>query len=138
MTQEKGCVPSIPLSSIVQLYSPLDIPAQNARYKSLIESFRSTYPNRSPKFIVRAPGRVNLIGEHIDYAGFGVLPMAIGRDILIAVDTSDDDKKVRITNVNGEKYKPDNWDFEGKGRIVEIIVEAKWSNYFKCGYKVPF
>jgi galactokinase len=37
-----------------------------------------------PKWIIRAPGRVNLIGEHTDYNDGFVLPLAINRAIWIA------------------------------------------------------
>ena len=45
-------------------------------------------------WIVRAPGRVNLIGEHTDYNDGFVMPLAIDRQILIALRARDDDRIV--------------------------------------------
>jgi galactokinase len=38
-----------------------------------------------PAFVARAPGRVNLIGDHTDYNDGFVLPMAIDRAVWVAV-----------------------------------------------------
>lgn len=45
---------------------------------------------RPPRWIVAAPGRVNLIGEHTDYNEGFVLPMAIERYMVIAADRNAD------------------------------------------------
>ena len=47
--------------------------------------FQNKY-NRPPRWIVAAPGRVNVIGEHTDYNDGFVLPMAIERYAIMAAD----------------------------------------------------
>jgi galactokinase len=42
--------------------------------------------------VVRAPGRVNLIGEHTDYNDGFVLPLAIERAVWVALRPRDDDR----------------------------------------------
>ena len=42
----------------------------------------------APSVVVKAPGRINLIGEHTDYCGLPVLPMAIRQGIQIAAGES--------------------------------------------------
>lgn len=49
----------------------------------------------APALITRAPGRVNLIGEHTDYNDGFVLPIAIDRAVWIAARQRDD-RRVRI------------------------------------------
>jgi galactokinase len=53
---------------------------------------------REPRFF-RAPGRVNLIGEHTDYNGGFVLPMAIEYETIVAAAVRED-RKIRVSSVN--------------------------------------
>ena len=50
--------------------------------------------------VVWAPGRVNLVGEHIDYSLLPVLPMAIQLGITLTVRPRED-RRVRLTNAEG-------------------------------------
>ncbi len=56
---------------------------------TLAADFERVY-GRAPDLIAEAPGRVNLIGEHTDYNGGFVLPMAIDRTVAVAAAARDD------------------------------------------------
>ena len=51
---------------------------------TVIQAFVDQF-DTEPTFVIRAPGRVNLIGEHTDYNDGFVLPMAIDRAVWLAV-----------------------------------------------------
>lgn len=51
------------------------LPLFEAVLKETVESFEHVYKSK-PNVAACAPGRVNLIGEHIDYCDGFVLPMA--------------------------------------------------------------
>lgn len=75
----------------------------------------------------RAPGRVNLIGEHIDYLGLPVLPMALQREVSILLRPRDDGQ---VTLVNGnEAYAPASFEL---GPGIEPDHAGAWSNYVKA------
>ena len=52
----------------------------------VLKVFEEEYGN-APEYLVQAPGRVNLIGEHTDYNDGYVLPLAIDRAVWIALSS---------------------------------------------------
>lgn len=64
-----------------------------------------------PAWVAQAPGRVNLIGEHVDYCGGPVLPMAIHRRAVVAARPSTDGlTRVRSSAFDGcIECEPEAW-----------------------------
>ena len=85
------------------------------------KAFRVNF-GEGPTFTVRAPGRVNLIGEHTDYNDGFVLPMAIDRAAWIALRPRDD-RRVRVYSLD---YK-ERLEFD----IDELHPEKGWVEYIK-------
>jgi len=93
-----------------------------------------------PDFVVRAPGRVNLIGEHTDYNDGFVLPMAIEQAVFIALRPRRD-KQVLIHSldyeqtvsfsVNGFRHGKKRW-----GEYIKGVTHAlKKSGYDLSGWE---
>ena len=70
------------------------------------------------------------LGEHIDYSGYSVFPMAIERDMVMAVSSKPGSSCVANSN---EKYGPRV--FEASPDIAIDSSVHEWSNYFLCGFK---
>ncbi|KAF3330803.1 galactokinase isoform X2 [Carex littledalei] len=87
---------------------------------------------QEPELYARSPGRVNLIGEHIDYEGYSVLPMAIRQDMIVAIRKNPHSKELRIANVN-DKYPICVYPADPDQEVD--LKNHKWGHYFICGYK---
>ncbi|KAJ3071492.1 galactokinase, partial [Quaeritorhiza haematococci] len=131
-------------ASLSDIYEASKLDAQQLRWKNLHAKFVERF-GVQPEFYARSPGRVNIIGEHIDYAGFSVLPMALDRDVVIAVAPFDQGEgkpaTIQLSNAAGPDRYPDRTLVHlglEKG-VVDIDNKVlEWSNYFAGAYKAAF
>lgn len=90
------------------------------KIEKIKQDFRERY-NAEPR-IFRAPGRVNLIGEHTDYNEGFVMPCAIGFATFVA-GTVRRDRKIKVASVNF------NDEIEFDLDLPEVKVEKSWAKY---------
>ncbi|KAI4276402.1 MAG: hypothetical protein LQ337_002501 [Flavoplaca oasis] len=127
--------------SIESLYPNANIPAQQKRWQILMAHFEEKYGKR-PLFVARSPGRVNLIGEHVDYSLYDVLPMAIAGDILVAsalLDEKEDHKGgdnavITMRNTDPHKHRASECTIPPEGIADIDATQHEWTNYFKAGF----
>jgi galactokinase len=89
--------------------------------KNTIAFFQKTFGN-VPEKIVLSPGRINIIGEHIDYNDGYVLPAAIDRIICFAF-AKNNSKKSKIVAVDL------NEEFEVDLSATISLSKVVWTNY---------
>jgi len=113
-------------SSLEEIYGQVTDRIKD-RYKKIVSKFEEKY-GTVPELFARAPGRVNLIGEHIDYCGYAVFPMALEQDIVIAFAVTDDDKlKICNTDSSFEDFTTSSSNY--------VIDGQMWYHYVLCGHK---
>lgn len=85
--------------------------------------FEKTFGN-SPQKIVVSPGRINIIGEHIDYNDGYVLPAAIDKVICFAIEKTNSASSTIVAIDLDES-------FEINVESPIILSETIWKNYFR-------
>jgi galactokinase len=77
--------------------------------------------------LARAPGRINLIGEHTDYNGLPVFPFAIHRDLAAAFGPREDGWVV-LHNLD-PAYPPREFRLQA---AIPPYATGDWGNYLKA------
>lgn len=123
-----------------------EIPWESLR--RAVRAFISRFGPDRPVCIVRSPGRINLLGRHIDHQGGTVNVMAINREVITVASPRSDDQ-VSLDNADGTRFAGHafrisdlvanlNWDdwqhvIDGP-RLQRLLDEARgdWANYAKA------
>ena len=94
--------------------------------------------------IVRSPGRINLIGEHIDYNDGFVLPASINKEIILAIapNTTDDTCTLYAADFNDSytfsisnlEHSPKSW----CNYVIGVLVELKNAGYDVKPFNIAF
>lgn len=99
------------------------MPTADARARTLFEATFDSKPTGG----ARAPGRVNLMGDHTDYNGGFVLPIAIDRDTHLAFRPRTD-TLVRVVSEHGEPAEIDLADLShGNPPWSEYVRGVAWA-----------
>ena len=93
----------------------------------LWRDFSHSFGAPNPTYQVHVPGRVNLIGEHIDYNGLSVLPMAIQLGIT-SLCRPRTDTRIRFVNSDAQ-FEEREFDV---GSDIEPYDIGDWGNYLKA------
>ena len=94
---------------------------QRCQMLEVVERFAATHGDDRRMILCRAPGRINLMGRHVEHRGGDVNVMAISRETLVAAAPREDDS-VNLHNV--DPSFPDR-----TFRISQLLQETSWENW---------
>ncbi|KAK6464765.1 galactokinase [Scheffersomyces coipomensis] len=124
------------MTSLVPTFKDLSFSSNpqlhESRIINLVKTFKSNF-NDDPEFISRSPGRVNLMGDHIDYNFFPVLPMAIDVDVIGVGKSYSDSRDIKLINTD-DSFEPETFELPADGSVIAINSgdSFSWASYFKC------
>jgi galactokinase/tRNA pseudouridine(38-40) synthase len=103
----------------------------------LLAKFKATH-GVPARFVVRAPGRVNLIGEHLDYNSLPVIGCATRQGTMIAGAFANDSQTVEICHLDDDDFGAGAFGTDGfmpKDGTAEQNASTDWIRYVTWGWK---
>jgi N-acetylgalactosamine kinase len=97
-----------------------EVPWQQIR--KALTAFIQRYGADRQVAIVRSPGRINLMGRHIDHQGGTVNVMAVNREIIIVAAPRADDV-VSLVNTEGSQFSEETF------RISDLVASLNWEDW---------
>ncbi|HCA48569.1 MAG TPA: galactokinase [Armatimonadetes bacterium] len=94
------------------------------QYLDALQTYAKNHSADDKVFIVRSPGRINLLGRHIDHRGGRVNVVAIDDEIILVASPRDDDV-IDLRNCN-RLFRP------AKFSIHEEISHLDWGDWLNC------
>ncbi|MBR6737877.1 MAG: NTP transferase domain-containing protein [Clostridia bacterium] len=131
--------------AFLDIYSE-NIEKQKLRYLKLLNAFVEKYGDKKV-IISRAPGRVNVMGTHIDHRGGAINVMTIDNDTVLVVSPRRDDT-VNVSNLSYEfkdqtfsiskelsVKKAETWlEYINSPEVISVVnsLKGNWVNYVKA------
>ncbi len=84
---------------------------------------------RRPDHVVRSPGRVNLVGDHTDYNDGLAMPLAIDRELALAVAVRDDDRVRLVSELDDTVHEVDLAGVTGRADAPDDPRWPSWTVY---------
>ena len=90
-----------------------------------------------PVLISRAPGRINLIGEHVDYSDGYVLPVAIDRDVVVVAGPRPDNEIHALAADHEQRIRFNVSELWGRSVGWQAYVRGAAKLLDEAGIRVP-
>ncbi|MCG3178113.1 MAG: Galactokinase [Phycisphaerae bacterium] len=136
--------------TLKELYGPNEafLKQRRQEYLRVLRRYGRRFGADAEVIVVRAPGRINLMGRHVDHRGGHVNVMAINREVVMVAGPRTDDT-VRMTHVQAGQF-PDQefsigkligslvWDdwlsYVNSRQVQQMVLDSRgdWSNYVKA------
>jgi N-acetylgalactosamine kinase len=94
-------------------------------YRTALLAFAAEFGDQRYAIVVRSPGRINIMGRHIDYQGGRCNLMAVNQEVIMVVAPRDDDR-IEVRNVDPGLFP------NATVSIGRLVSQLNWDDWLSC------